>query len=330
MNTKIVYVLVSNDSDIYYEQTLLSAFTLKHYNKGAIVYLVVDNDTAKTLSGVRGEILQYIDHVIDVCTPLELNSMQRSRFLKTKLRSIVDGDFFYLDGDTIVCGSLEGLDHIQASLAAVPDSHVKASDSPWHESQNELVNKLFGINISPDSFYYNGGAIFCKECKTSRLFYEQWHKYWYTSKDKGCSLDQPAFFYTNQKMGNCFDRLNDIYNCQISCCFTYFHTSLIIHYWGTSVNESNTFIWARKSFYQRIKKEQQLSEAVKEIALTCKSTIPSPSILLTNKNHYDFFNSEFGVRILKEYEKDSVFLKIMQSTLRFYQKAVTFIAQHQS
>lgn len=328
MNTKIVYVLVSNYSDIYYEQTLLSAFTLKYHNKGAKAYLVVDNDTAETLCNAREEIHQYIDYVINVATPSELNPMQRSRYLKNTLRSIIEGDFFYIDGDTIVCGSLEGLDKIKYDLAAVPDAHGKASLSPWHKSQDELVNKLFGVNIAPDSFYYNGGAMFCKDSKTSRLFYEEWHKNWYISKDKGCSLDQPAFYYTNMLMDKCIHKLDDSYNCQISCSFSYFHTALIIHYWGTSVNESNSLVWARKSFYQKIKEEGRLSEEAKKTALNCKSTIPSPSKLLVNRTYYEFFNSEFGVRILKEYERNSFFLKVMMSTLRYYQKAVTFMTKH--
>ena len=323
MNTQIVYALVSSEKDIYYEQTLLSVFTLRHFNPDAKTTLVVDSETANNLNGPRSEIREYIDNVIVVKTPSELNPLQQSRYLKTTLRNTIEGDFFYIDGDTIICGSLEGLDRIQADIAAVPDAHGIASLSPWYKSQSERVKKLFGVEIVPNSFYYNSGGIYVKDSKEARTFFEQWNKNWNISVEKGCSLDQPAFYYTDQQSGNLICRLDDIYNCQISCSFTYFHPSVVIHYWGSSANESNTYEWARKSFYMKIKKEGHLTEGVKNIALNCKTTIPTPSILLANKDYYEFFNSEFGVRILKEYQKKSFFLKTIQYILCFYQKTTT-------
>lgn len=323
MNTKIIYVLVSNDSDIYYEQTLLSAFTLKHYNSDAKAYLVVDTETAHTLVGSRYEIHQYIDDIIITDVPLELNPMQRSRHIKTSLRSIIDGDFFYVDSDTIICGSLDKLDNINDDIAAVPDAHGTASQSPWYMSQNKLVNKLFGTQILPNSFYFNSGGVFVKNTKKAQLFFKRWHENWQKAKENGCDFDQPAFYYTNQQMDECIAKLNDIYDCQLSVSFTYFSSALVLHYWGSFVSEENSPIWARKSFYQEIKNMGYLTEETKRTALNCKTSILTPSILLQKRSYYDFFNSEFGLRVIKEFERRSFFLKIMQVSLRIYQKAIT-------
>jgi len=46
---KFLYILVSNEKDIYYEQTLVSVLSLRHYNPDAFVTLLVDDKTDKTL-----------------------------------------------------------------------------------------------------------------------------------------------------------------------------------------------------------------------------------------------------------------------------------------
>ena len=53
MNTKIVYTLVSDDSDTYLEQALLSVYSLRIHNPRAIVELAVDQFTAMTLVDKR-------------------------------------------------------------------------------------------------------------------------------------------------------------------------------------------------------------------------------------------------------------------------------------
>ena len=65
MKTHIAYVLVSDHEDIYYEQALLSAYSLMYHNKDASIYLVVDKKTALTLTGSRSEISQYVKEMVD-------------------------------------------------------------------------------------------------------------------------------------------------------------------------------------------------------------------------------------------------------------------------
>ena len=45
-----VYVLVSNEKDTYYEQTIISASSLLALNKGASVVSLVDQGTAATFT----------------------------------------------------------------------------------------------------------------------------------------------------------------------------------------------------------------------------------------------------------------------------------------
>lgn len=60
MKTKIAYVLVSDESDTYLEQTIISLYSLRLYNPNVTVVLVVDDITDLTIKGKRCKILEYI------------------------------------------------------------------------------------------------------------------------------------------------------------------------------------------------------------------------------------------------------------------------------
>ena len=66
-----VYVLISNDKDLYYEQALLSAYSLRLHNKDLKVVILVDNATDISLTGKRAEIRKYVDEVKVVDVPKE-------------------------------------------------------------------------------------------------------------------------------------------------------------------------------------------------------------------------------------------------------------------
>ena len=53
MKTKIVYVVTTDDTDVYLERTLLSVFSLRRHNPNVYVELVVDQDTNATIAGQK-------------------------------------------------------------------------------------------------------------------------------------------------------------------------------------------------------------------------------------------------------------------------------------
>ena len=123
MHTRFVYVLVSTPQDLFYEQTLVSVSSLKHYNPTAKVVLVVDDKTDETLLEKRASLQSLIEEKIVVPFPEEVANKQRSRRLKTNLRNIVKGDFLYLDSDTIVCDKLDEIDSFDFQIGMVWDSN---------------------------------------------------------------------------------------------------------------------------------------------------------------------------------------------------------------
>ena len=133
MRTKIVYVLVSQETDYYYEMLLLSLYSLLLYHpKGdAEVEVVMDEDTHQRLVGKKAEMLNDVTPIV-VSIPPEYTVMQRSRYLKTQLRQLVKGDFLFLDCDTLICDRLDDVDNIKANVAMVSDAnYILKKCSPY-------------------------------------------------------------------------------------------------------------------------------------------------------------------------------------------------------
>ena len=123
MTTKIIYCLVSDTKDYYYEQLLVSLCSLRKYNPDAIVEVVVDKETKDTLVSERAGIYNYVTDVIQIDVPNEFAKKQRSRFIKTRLRELVSGDFFFIDTDTVIIGDLSIIDSIPADVAMAYDAN---------------------------------------------------------------------------------------------------------------------------------------------------------------------------------------------------------------
>lgn len=179
MNTKIIYVVSSDETDIYLEQTLLSVFSLRKHNPNAYVELIVDQDTAATITGKREEILKYIDNKVVVNVPKEYNKKETSRFLKTNVREYVDGDYLFVDSDTIITDKLDEIDLFDGDIGAVINNHVPISQySNNYASLIRRIAKQEGWEISDDVQYFNSGVLYVKDTEKARHFCSDWHQKW--------------------------------------------------------------------------------------------------------------------------------------------------------
>ena len=218
MKTKIVYVLVSGKYDFYLEQTLISVYSCRLHNREANITIVLDSDTSKSLKGSRAEIKKYATELIVAEIPSEYNNMQKSRYLKTSLRSIVEGDFLYIDSDTVIADDLSEIDGIEANLAAVFDSNRCLPISDTGYTSDAYINSNTGKLGWPSvigSYNFNGGVILARNCTVAHTFFNRWHELWKESVSKGLNIDMPALCRTNNEMGGCIQTLDGIWNCQI-------------------------------------------------------------------------------------------------------------------
>ena len=207
MKTKIVYVLVSNKGDYYSELLLLSLYSLRLYHPDVTADVIMDEDTRRRLVRENSPILKEV-HPVIVPTPNGYSTTLRSRYLKTKLRDIITGDFLFLDTDTIVVGSLESVDNIISDIAAVWDNH----DGEFFKDQSEPKewSSLFPVKR------FNSGVLFVKDTTAAHLFYQQWHENWKYCVSRGCHFDQPGFRKAYAESGIEIEQMSGIWNCQVT------------------------------------------------------------------------------------------------------------------
>ncbi|MBR6883470.1 MAG: hypothetical protein IKN06_10975 [Bacteroidales bacterium] len=229
MKTKIVYVLTIGDNGFrFYEMLLLSIRSLKLHNSNVQIEVVLDRESASVLReknlALPGDVKQTL---VDI--PPEW-AKYKSRFLKTKLRFLVGGDFLYLDVDTLIAGNLEQIDNETATLAAVSDGNGPLN--LLNDNDAELCHRA-GIPSPMGVPYFNSGVMFVKDTPSSDLFYEQWHSLWKSMALKGIARDQMSLLAANEKLGYPICELSGEWNCQLyySSAIHYYRNAKILHYY---------------------------------------------------------------------------------------------------
>jgi len=212
---KIVYILVSSPQDYFLEQTILSAYSVKKYNSDANIVVLADQDTAKTLVGNRSRINEYVTELKVVEVPTTYNMMQRSRFLKTSIPKYVDGDFIYMDSDTVVAGSLEDAYKGVQHLGLIRDENLDEYGDFVKKWIRGNCIKLGWQDLSQEKGY-NGGVLVVKRNAESEKFFDRWHKNWLECCSKGYDRDQLALTKSNIECSYIIQEIDGKYNCQIT------------------------------------------------------------------------------------------------------------------
>lgn len=234
MKTKIVYIVTSTPEDIYLEQTLLSVFSLKRVMPSAFVELVVDENTNSSLVGKRSEIFKYVNKINVVTVPSIYSKAQVSRFIKTNVRKYIDGDFLFIDSDTIITARLDEIDDFGSDIGMVRDIHVPLKRNI---DKSQVLKRLIrvGWNGDEEIDYFNSGVIFARESPKAHDFFQAWHDKWKETNRKGFHYDQPSLAVVNAEQSSKIKELDGIWNCQImNGGLPYLHRAKIIHYFASS------------------------------------------------------------------------------------------------
>lgn len=265
MKTKIVYILVSDNTDVYLEQALISVYSLRKYNPDTFVELVVDKETNATLINGRAQIKNYVTTINQVNVPDSLTKKQRSRYIKTSLRELVKGDYFCIDTDTVIVGDLSIVDSIQSDIAMCYDANspfpVGSSNSFGDRYINKYTQKV-GWESLKGCYHYNSGVVYAKDCARTRKLYEKWHENWQVCLNNNIFVDEPALTRANKEIGGFIERLDDTLNWQVQrhgCNIPV--ESKILHYFASDRNYS-AFIFAQKGFQLQIKENGLCAEII--------------------------------------------------------------------
>lgn len=321
MKTKILYVVTSSPEDIYLEQTYLSIYTLHKHVKEPHVVLLTDNRTDATLQGNRAKILELVNEKVVVDFDDSVSNMRRSRFLKTSMRNLVDGDFLFIDGDTIINTSIEDIDDCNFSFGAVSDAHRDINDHYGKEHLKRQV-KTLGFSLEGEKHYFNSGVMYIKDTSETRDFFKKWNDNWKSSVEKGINQDQPALLKTNIEMGHFIQELNGSWNCQIMYGFNYYSTAKIIHYFASKFTTNNggyTYEFVDPKILKEFKKRWEVSEEL-ERKLDNPLTCFSPQCELIGGTDVDILNTHVYKTIRLIHNKAPKLFAFLQSVLYYINK----------
>lgn len=294
---KFVYALASGESDYYAEQALMSMHSLRMHNPDGHIVLAADRETVDTFgTGGRSHIKDYVDELVVIDTPQGFTPLQRSRYVKTLIREYVEGDFLYLDCDTVVMGRLDGPENSDADVAGVAFRHVR----DWGgELPDRLVRfyKKTGIQERLEfPFFCNGGVILCKDNEAGHLLFELWHKLWLECSTKyGYDFDQCNLWRANALAGGIMRELDGIYNCQIlypGGMSPYIDDCRVFHYFSNS-RHFNTLSCKRTETMRRIREHGV--DAVTEAELRTLKEEYFDSFIIPVREDMEIYNSPLVV-----------------------------------
>lgn len=304
MRTKIVYVLVSSDADIYYEQALLSVWSARYHNPTAHIAVVMDDRTAIRIDAAQSELLRYIDEKIVIDFDAEVSGKLRSRALKTTLRNLIQGDYLFIDADTIICGSLDDIDKFTMLVGAVLDGHQRY-DENFHHHLAQAVDWL-DCDVANGMLYFNSGVMYVKDTPETHAFYDAWHEVYNRIQNDGHYFDQPSLFEVCQKHP-IVEEIDGMYNCQMFLGgLPFLSDARIIHtfndlglaQFGNPKNgqryDANApaafYLPASTNFLLKIKEQGGLKDEDKQVALTAKRQFYGEYKLMFGQD-LDFYHS---------------------------------------
>ena len=280
---KFLYILVSEDKDIYYEQTLTSILSLRHYNSEAFVSLLVDDKTDKNLIGFRSKIKALINEYKIVSFDEKISGLARSRLLKTNMRNLIEGDFLYIDGDTAITDKLDLVIDANCDVGAIADLHARENDKYHikHKKNNKNKN-ILGFTLSLNDLFFNGGIIFARDTANAKKFFDKWHELYQYCNTKGIYTDQISFNETNRLLGFPMKELPGEWNCQVREAYNHLYrvkiiypmlcNAKIVHFFGSGIDgKKEPHPLMKKDFFEKIKKQQDFRDEDLQIIYNAKT-----------------------------------------------------------
>lgn len=199
MKTKIVYSIVSGPKDFYLEELLISIYSLRYYNPTAEILVVTDFKTYESFINERRKIFDYATKIVPIETPPSFSNMQKSRFLKTNLRNLIEGDYLFIDCDTIICSNLSSVDEFDCKIGAVLDYYgapYTGDRADWDKEKCNIMGWTECVSVKR----YNSGVLYVKDTEETHSFYDKWYSHWQECKERGINIDQLSLRKTLSEM----------------------------------------------------------------------------------------------------------------------------------
>lgn len=286
MKTQILYVLVSDAEDFYAEQLYISLVSLRKNAPGAVATVLTDQTTHEALSN-RGKMGKRLLEIADnwVVASLDPTAAKeyRSRLLKTGMRQYIEGDFLFIDTDTIIAKPLDGIDDIPYELALCPDHHCRLQDNPEKDAIKSRCLKI-GEDLSRSDFYFNSGVILARDTASVRDFFTAWQKNYLQGRESGVKTDQQSLAKTLRALKP--GVLEGEWNCQLPYGVRYMGSALVFHYFAGNAASSGDrlFLLNDPAVLARVRESEEIPADVAAVIDDFFKGLPEVSLLIGQKD----------------------------------------------
>ncbi len=254
----VCYIVIDDSSLRYSKLLMISLSSLRLRNPEIPVCIFTDECTVHAWPATYRAQLDDLDaEVKTICIPDSYSPVERSRYIKTSLRSYISGDILFIDTDTVIADTFT-YDELDSDLMLVRDMNydpatqgkIPGGLSYDLDGHRELA-KQAGYPFHETDDYFNGGVFFARDNNHTRLFFERWHEEWEKCRTGGLVKDQPSLNFVNQQFGKMITPLSDSWNVQVYCPYSlrYVGTAKVLHYW-VSIEEDRAFMLSRREIME--------------------------------------------------------------------------------
>lgn len=320
---KFVYVLTSTPKDLYYEQCLMSVWSLRQKMRAAEIIVLVDDKTAATFTtdNKRTELCKFATRIIPVQFEDSVSNVERSRLIKTAIPDYVEGSFLYIDCDTIICDDLSSIEDEPFETAGILDGHCML-DEHIHKKYFLQRDKKLGFNgTKAAGCNINGGIILAKQGEQAKNLFKSWNEVWkYSAYKKHDFHDQSALNEANYRTGLKMGHLDGKWNCQPSHGgLAYLKDAKIIHYYSSEFSGKNYVPYyklADKKLQNRIKESGSIPEDIQNMILDPKFQFNSVH-LINDSRIVNIMQSPLTFTIADIKEKMPVLFNFLEAQTAF-------------
>jgi hypothetical protein len=229
-----VFVVTADKDSPFLEMLVLAIRGLRKFNPVGRCTVVADTNSISFVQEALDKWSCYPDELLEV-KGLAGDVVTKSRHIKTTLRSIIKGDFVFLDVDAVPVADLSALFSLDCDFAAVMNVNANSSKAAWTEAEIEPFQKL--RIEQPSGPYFNSGVFFAADNINVQNMFMEWHDQWLKMMSVGFVKDQPPLSIALSKNKLRIKLLSHQYNATTAFSLNGAYRPKVLHY--STVNFEN-------------------------------------------------------------------------------------------
>jgi lipopolysaccharide biosynthesis glycosyltransferase len=230
MDKIYLYILAVSDDDYFAEMaaTSMQSLIISNSQSKFKIVLLCDTFTSKANSPGMCKIKELCDEIV-VINVQHPTSVLRSRYLKVNAIQILGRPFIYLDCDTLIMGSLDGLWDSHVDIALTRDLWGSSSKNELNESPLEETYRRLNWG-KPAKLYLNTGVVYINSNDRTNAFGRRLALEWETQVEiTGKPNDQYVFNYVKEKISLTTKIISVRYNAQLVINPLIVRNAIVVH-----------------------------------------------------------------------------------------------------